>query len=211
MTDEWDRLASTKRWRSLVTFIREWVGPFDSRHGMSNAQLQLMLSQHSFAIPSAVREWYQLSAKWDSHGQNVWIPARELSVVDDTLPLLTDRDGTSTWGIMAQDLQAADPPVVTLEPFGETMSPSFTLFVLEMVVNSVIFDWGKDDPVELSSSSGLTCFASTPFGDFMADGPLESASVVAFAYPSNGPILCRSRSDAGNSLVRKLQKTPRTI
>jgi hypothetical protein len=165
MTDEWDRLASTKRWRSLVTFIREWVGPFDSRHGMSNAQLQLVLSQHSFASPSTVREWYQLSANWDSHGQNVWIPAQALSVVDDTLPLLTDRDGTSTWGIMAQDLQATDPPVVTLEPFG----------------------------------------------DFMADGPLESASVVAFAYPSNGPILCRSRSDAGNALVRKLQKTPRTL
>ncbi|WP_345322615.1 hypothetical protein [Novipirellula rosea] len=209
MTDEWDRLANTERWRPLVAFIRNWVGSFDSRCGMSEAELHLILSRHSFAIPSAVCEWYQLSSKWDSHGQNLWIPAQELSVVNDALLLLTDEDGISNWGVMSQDLRIDDPPVVPLEPLGETMSLSFSMFVLEMVVNDVIFDNNKDDPAELSATSGLSCFASTPVGDFMADGPLESASVIAFAYPSNGPILSRSRSEAGNSLIRNLQGAPK--
>jgi len=88
------------------------------------------------------------------------------------------------------------------------MAPSFSMFVSEMVVNDVIFDYETSEPIELTGTTGLEKLdriALAPFGVFYADGPLKTASVVIFAYPSNGPVLGKSRTSSGNALLQKLQ------
>ena len=79
MTPTWNDLANGERWRGVVSFIRNWVGPFDSGHGIAPKDLDLLLRAKPLNLPAAVREWYLLAANWTQHGLNVWIRPRELA------------------------------------------------------------------------------------------------------------------------------------
>ena len=43
MTSTWNDLANSPRWRGVVWFIRNWVGPFGSDQGMAADQLDAIL------------------------------------------------------------------------------------------------------------------------------------------------------------------------
>src|SRR5262249_61073093 len=41
VTSTWNDLASSARWRGVVSFIRNWVAPFDSEEGMATDELDV--------------------------------------------------------------------------------------------------------------------------------------------------------------------------
>src|SRR5215467_5205796 len=78
----WSNLASSRRWRGVVSFIRDWVGPFNSAHGMAPEELDEVLRAKSLSLQTALREWYLLAAGWSQGGLNVLIMPRELAPRD---------------------------------------------------------------------------------------------------------------------------------
>ncbi len=51
----------------------------------------------------------------------------------------------------------------------------------------------------------LACLVSARCGAFYAESALESATVVTFAYPGNGPAFGKSRTSAGDALLQRLR------
>jgi len=205
----WSDLATDRRWRGVVTFIRDWVGSFDPACGMSAEELDEVLLRESLALPAAVREWYLLAARWSQGGLNVWISPQKLAAEDGMVEVLTDTQGANRWGVRAADHDIEDPPVYDLDANPAKIDfPSFTSLVAAMIVNDVIFGSDTDEPVELNpgvARAGLTCFVSTRHGDFYADGVLDAAAVVMFAYPGNGPAYGKTRTHAGHTLLQRFQ------
>ena len=189
MASRWNELAGSSRWRGVVSFIRNWVGAFGPDQGMLPRELDAILRAKTLNLPVAVCEWYLLAANWTPKGMNVWIHPRELMAYDGRVDVLHDKDGVNEWSIRIADLQQEDPPVVADDKIA---SPSFSKFVAAMIINDVLFDYETEEPVELKRAAacveGMRIVASC-FGDFVADGPLESAAVMLFAYPRNGPLL----------------------
>lgn len=208
MTPIWDNLATNVRWRGVVCFIRNWVGPFDSEQGMAPEVLDETLSKKRLSLSVAVREWYLLSAKWKQGGMNEWISPQALEACDEFVLILTNTDGINHWGVRVADLDVEDPPVFSLEASpNEKDFPAFSHFVAAMIVNDVIFDYTTEEPVELNPGfvrANLACFVTARCGDFFADAPLEKATVVAFVYPGNGPAYGKSRTPAGQALLQRL-------
>ena len=211
-TPTWSDLATGRRWRGVASFIRGWVGPFDSSCGMSAEELDQLLLRKSLALPAAVREWYLLAARW-SQGQgalNVWIGPQELAAEDGMVEVLTDTIGNNNWGVRAADHDIEDPPVYDLDTNPTQIDfPSFTSLVAAMIVNDVIFGSDTDEPKELNpgvARAGLTCFVSNRRGDFYADAVLDAAAVVMFAYPGNGPAYGKARTPAGHTLLQRFQR-----
>ena len=208
MTSTWSDLASSPRWDGVVSFIRNWVGPFNCDQGMAPAELDVILRAKSLDLPLAVREWYLLAANWNQGRLNVWIHPRALTACDGMISILTDTEGWHHWGVRVADLEVEDPPVVSLEGgANEIKFPSFSKLVAAMTVNDVIFDYETEAPVELHHDAvpaNLTCLVTTSCGDYFADAPLRSATVVMFAYPGNGQVFGKSRTAEGRLLLQRL-------
>jgi hypothetical protein len=205
----WSDLATGPRWHGVASFIRDWVGPFDSACGVSAEELDEILLRESLFLPAAVREWCLLAARWSQNGMNVWIRPQKLVARDGMVAILTDTQGANWWGFRAVDHDIEDPPVYDLDADPTQVDfPSFTSLVAAMIVNDVIFGSGTDKPVKLNPDAArgdLTCFVSTPRGDFYADAVLDAATVVMFAYPGNGPAYGKARTHAGHTLLHRSQ------
>jgi hypothetical protein len=210
MYPTWSELAKSPRWRDVVCFIRDWVGPFDFDHGMALKELDEILLAKRLNLPAAVREWYRLAANWDQEGLNAWIPPQDLTASDGAVWILTDSAGVNHWGIRVADLGAEDPPVFSLVAHEIDFS-NFSSFVPAMIVNDVIFNYETEAeaPVELNPGAAreaLACLISSAgCGDFYADAPLESATVVMFTYPENGSAFGRARTPTGHALLERLR------
>src|SRR5262249_53145081 len=140
----WNDLASSRRWRGVVSFIRDWVGPFNSAHGMAPEELDEALRAKSPSLPTAVREWYLLAAGWSQGGLNVWLRPHELTAAEGMICILTDTQGINEWGIRAAEPDVEDPPVSLLQKTPEIDFPSFASFVAGMIINDVIFASATD-------------------------------------------------------------------
>jgi hypothetical protein len=209
MTSIWNDLASSERWRGVVSFIRNWVGPFDAYHGMAADELDMILRGKHLQLPPVVREWYLLAAKRDKGGL-VWIRPDELTLCDGMIWILTDREGINHWGVGIADVEIEDPPVVSYEgnPPNAVDFPTFLSFVTAMIANDVLFDYETEEPVELNphaACEGMTCIVSARCGDLFADSSLESATIIMFAYPENGPVFGKSRTPAGRARLEGLR------
>jgi hypothetical protein len=210
MMPTWNDLTSGPRWRGVVGFIRNWVGPLDAAHGMLPAEFAEALQSVPLDLPAAVREWCLLAGNWRQGGANVWIRPHALTIRDGAVCVFTDTQGTVRWGIRVADLQIEDPHIISLDGDpNEIDFPTFTSFVAAMIVNDVIFfDDETGGSVELNPASvhiELTCLLSARCGAYYADAALESANVVAFAYPGNGPAFGKARVSAGSALLERLR------
>jgi hypothetical protein len=209
MTSTWNDLSNSERWRGVVSFIRSWVGPFNSEMGMPSKELDATLSANRLSLPTSVREWYLLAANWKQVGLNVWIRPHELTAYDGVVWILTDTHGVTHWGVRVVDLSKEDPPVVTMEKNNEVVSPNFSEFVAFMTVNDVVFDYAVEEPIELNHDATRTDMMrpiSACFGDLYADNNLESAAVVMFAYPNDGPVYGKARTSEGRRFLQGLAK-----
>ncbi len=207
MVAPWNKLATSGRWHGVVSFIQNWVGPFGPDQGMPPEKLDAILRAKSLDLPAAVCEWYLLAANWHQGGVNVWIPPRDLVADDGIVDVLHDKHGVSEWGVRVEDLKYEDPPIVTNN---EIASPTFSNFVAAMIVNDLLFfDDESGEPLELKPGTlpleGMHNVASCG-GDFMADGPLESATIVMYAYSHNGPLFGKSRTHEGRTVLSRLRK-----
>ena len=210
MASAWNDLANGPRWRGVVSFIRNWVGPIDSNEGLPVDQLDAILHRKRLTLPTAIREWYLLAAKWSQRGLNVWIRPVELTASEGIVWLLTDTEGINSWGVRVADLELDDPPVVSREKNNDIVSRSFSEFVAAMIVNDLLFDYRTEEPIELKRDSvgaEEMRYVASCCGDFFTDGPLESASVVMFAYPENGPVYGKSRTPEGRDMLQRSRKT----
>jgi hypothetical protein len=211
MTSTWLDLANSSRWRGVVSFIRNWIAPFDSAQGMPVDKLDEVLREKGLTLPAAVREWYLLAAHWDQGGLNVWNRPAELAISEGVVWILTDREGINHWGVRITDIDIEDPPVVSYEadPPGGIDFPDFRRFVAAMIANDFIFDYETEEPVDLNRDAaieGMTCFVSTRCGsEFLIDAPLESATIVMFAYPKGGPVSGKSRTAEGRARLEELR------
>ena len=210
MTSTWNDLANSPRWRGVVGFIRNWVGPFDSDQGMAADQLDVILREKALILPAAVREWYLLAAHWTQGGLNVWNRPDEIAASEGVVWILTDREGINHWGVRVTDLNMEAPPVVSYEgdPPNGLDFPDFSKFVAAMIVNDFLFDYETEEPVELdrdAACEGMTCLVSARCGHYLIDAPLESATIVMFAYPKRGPVCGKSRTTEGRARLQELR------
>lgn len=212
MTSTWNELASRQRWRSIVSFIRNWVGPFDAGQGMSMGDLDAKLRTKGLNLPVAVREWYLLGGNWNHpEAPTVWIRPEHLEAWDGVFCILTDDPGVTHWGVRITDFSMEDPPVVSVGKNDEVISPTFSDFVATVIVNDVIFDYETEAPVELNREStwaNHVRLVSQFCGGVYADRNLESATIVVFVYPGGGPVFGKSRTPAGRTLLESLQTGP---
>lgn len=212
MTPTWNDLANSARWRGVVSFVRHWVGAFDPVQGMAAEELDSILRAKLLIVPAAVREWYMLAANWSQGGLNVWKRPQGIAICDGIIWVLTDTEGINQWGVRVADFDMEDPPVVSDVTNNEIVARSFSEFVAAMIVNDVLFDHSTEEPIELNPESAcaepMRLFSSC-CGDFFADGVLESATVVMFAYKGNGPVFGKSRTTAGSALLQRLRRRQR--
>ncbi len=209
MMPTWNDVATGARWHGVVSLVHNWVGPLSSDQGIAPDRLDVILRAKRLNLPAAVREWYQLTANWEQAGLNVWIRPEELSECSDFVGILTDTEEINLWGIRVGDFGIEDPPVVSDQAHCDAAFPSFSAFVGAMIANDVIFDYESEAPMELDPSSvrsDLVCLVASSCGDFLADAPFESATVLVFAYPENGPAFGISRTPSGRELLRRLQR-----
>lgn len=210
MSSTWDELANSARWRGVVAFIRQWIGPFDSVFGIAAADLDVALHAKGLNLPTALREWYLLAGRWSQEGSSVWIRPHEMTVYDGIIPVMTDDHGINHWGVRIADCSLEDPPVFRDEPEPAVIDfPSFTAFVPGMILNDVIFGYESESPVELDPEAvrvNLTRLVSAQCGGYYTDGALESASVIAFAYPLYDEAYGKARTGAGRAVLEELRK-----
>jgi hypothetical protein len=210
MTSTWNDLAISPRWRGVVGFIRNWIGPFDSDQGMAANELDVILREKALTLPAVVREWYLLAAHWDQGGLNVWKRPDEIAVSEEVVWILTDRQGINHWGVRISDLDIEDPPVVSYEgdPPNGLDFPNFSRFVAAMIVNDFIFDYETEGPIELNRDAAteeMASLVSARCGQFLMDAPLESATIVVFLYPKNGPVCAKARTPTGRARLERLR------
>lgn len=209
MSSDWQILANSSRWRGIVEFIRNWVGPFDCDAGMSESTLDASLNAVGLSLPSAMREWYLLAGNLQQVGLNVWIHPDSLAVHDGVIEVLTDPYGITSWRVSCRRLHVDDPPVDSDDEIDEGAFSCFTDFVAAMTVNDAIFgDPMVDDTVELNPRDArrtLARLVASRVGDFYADAPLESASVVMFDYLGDGPTVGKARNATGRQLLDRLR------
>jgi hypothetical protein len=166
----WNDLATGVRWRGVVSFIRNWVGPFSSELGMAPDELDAILRGKRIDLPQAVREWYLLGVNWDQGGLNVWIRPEALEPYGGMIGILTDHDGVNLWGIRLPDLCVDDPPVASgVGERSEIAFPSFSKFVAAMIMNDVLCATETAGMAvtlnRQSACAALMCFAPSRFGD----------------------------------------------
>ena len=177
---------------------------------MAPESLDAILHTKGLCLPAAVREWYILASRFEQDGLGVWIRARSLEACEGSIMVLTDTEGITEWGIRIADSGIEDPAVFSLDANLDGVEfPSFSGFVAAMIINDVLFGTGAHgDPVELDYEMvqhALTCLVASNCGDFFIDTPLESAEVVAFAYPGGGPVKGKARCPAGRALLERLR------
>jgi hypothetical protein len=151
----------------------------------------------------------------DETAEAAGIRPQALTVHDAMIELLTDEDGINSRGIRIADFGVEDPPVVFLdENPDQIVFPIFSGFVAAMIINDVLFfEEAGAEPIALdrdAARAALTCLVPSRVGDFFANAPLESATVVMFAYPGNGPALGKSRTPAGRNLLQRLRSEGNT-
>ncbi|HZZ76883.1 MAG TPA: hypothetical protein VFE62_00095 [Gemmataceae bacterium] len=212
MTSEWRELATSGRWRGVVSFIGNWLVPLKAEDGMAGPELDAILAAKSLYLPPAVREWYVLAANWETPSVAVWSSPDELEVDDDVTWILTDTEGITRHGIRSADLALDDPPVISREQNHAIVCETFSTFVGVMTANDVIFDYRTEEPIELahdavSFDSMRLIWPNFSCGDLFADGPLELASVLVFRYPNKGPIYAKARTSAVKSLLQGMRLT----
>jgi hypothetical protein len=96
-----------------------------------------------------------------------------------------------------------------MEKNNEVVSPSFSEFVALMIVNDVVFDYAVEAPIELNldaTRADKMRPVSACFGDLYADNNLESATVVMFAYPNDGPVYGKARTPEGRRFLQRFAK-----
>jgi hypothetical protein len=156
-----------------------------------------------------MREWYLLAGNWQPGGLNVWGAPDSLEVVDQTIEVLTDPYGVTSWRVRCGRLRLDDPPVECDDEFDGAAFSCFTDFVAAMAVNDALFgDPTIDDPVESNpreARRSLVRAVASRVGDFYADAPLESAAVVMFDHLGDGPTVGRARTASGRQLLDRLR------
>lgn len=207
MTTAWQELADSPRWRALVAFVRQWVGPFDATSGMAPERLDAVLQTRRLELPAPIREWYLLAGAWSQGGLCLWIRPSELVVQGGRLTVLTDVEGITAWQVRAADFRHPDPPVFSADDQEQADYAAFTEFVVAMVANDFLFG-ADEEPAELNAGkarAALQPIVSARYGDVLADGPLASAEVIAYAYADNGPVDGKARTAAGQQLLARLR------
>lgn len=198
-------IAASQRWRGVVGFIENWIGPFDDSSGMDPEELNSVLHSKGISLSEAIQEWCILSANWNQCGINVWIPPSRLEENEGIITVLSDREGISNWHVAGIDMHKVDPPVFS---WGEPAFPSFSEFVAAMVVNDFLFandETGEPTELAMEARSELAALGTGQLGlDFFTNGPLESATVVAFAYPDK--VLAKARTPAGTAWLARQRK-----
>lgn len=209
MNSTWEDLANSARWRGIVSFIRNWIGPFDSNQGIAPEELDAILRSNSITLPAVVREWYLLATKWNHDGESRWLPPEELMAHEQKMWISFDVHGVSRWGIRISDLGTNDPPVFSDEDTKHLIFSSFSQFVAAMIMNDKLYSDVAEDAVELNPDkvlTALTCVVQSTVGNFYADAPLDRATVIAFSYPRNGPAHGKSRTPDGHALLDQLRR-----
>jgi hypothetical protein len=159
-------------------------------------------------LPPAVREWCLLAARFDQDSLTTWIEPEEFAMHEGTMTVLRDRYFTMFWYIRELDFGCEDPPVFCSE--GPTLPnfAHFSEFVTAMVLNGVLCPEERTESIDLSrerARAKLNCLIASSNGELLADGSLETATVIAFAYPADGPVLAASRTQAGRTLIESLR------
>jgi hypothetical protein len=198
-------IAESRRWRGIVGFIQNWIGPFGNSQGMEPAELNAILQARGLSLSEAIQEWCILAANWNQGGINVWIPPSRLVENEGSITVLSDTEGITYWQVACADMHEDDPPVLN----GRYPAfPRFSECVAAMVINDYLFAHDEtDEPIQLrkEACSALSTLGSSQMGlDFYTDGPLESATVVAFAYPDQ--VLAKARTPAGAAWLERLRK-----
>ncbi|WP_293869024.1 hypothetical protein [uncultured Alsobacter sp.] len=179
---------------------------------MSADALEAVLRSKGLPLSAAIQEWYLLAGRWNQRGIPHWIAPELLAVDEGVITVLADVHGVESWVVRCEDQGLDDPPVFAAFETSEVAFPSFSQFVAAMIVNEVLVeaasegtmvDIGHDAWARVRAS--LTPIVSSSCGEFLADAPLESATVVIFKYPGDGPTMCRSRTPEGQRWLERLR------
>lgn len=140
------RLADRQdRWSLLKDFVAEWHTPLQEGDGYSATELDEAERRLGFALPPALREWYQLAGQRDELFANDpygFSCPQELSIEKDdheVLWLFVETQADVSWGIRQQDLSQDDPPVY-VEGIADTeglrlSNETFSEFILQVIVH----------------------------------------------------------------------------
>jgi hypothetical protein len=141
---------------------------------------------------------------------NVWLRPEELKAAGGMLGILTDTEGINLWGFRIEEIHIDDPPVVSINDNPHEIAfPRFSTFVAAMIVNDVLVDDRIESPTELDSHfrrGDFTRLVASNCGEFFSDTPIETAAVVIFAYPGDGPVMGKSRMPAGRQILERLRR-----
>lgn len=109
-------------WRFLTGFAADWRAPLRPGDGNDAAELDKAEQRLGLRLPAALREACMLFGRRDDlcRNQDRLLPPDELDVRAGALIYQEGNQGAVHWGILAEDLDADDPPVVARPDLRET-------------------------------------------------------------------------------------------
>lgn len=110
------------RWDLMRGFFARWYGALEVADGCGREEVDAAEARLGFAIPVALREWYELAGKRESVWcvQDRWLRPGELHVESGHLILGVENQGVVIWGIPLGAVNDADSAVFVTDPANGT-------------------------------------------------------------------------------------------
>jgi hypothetical protein len=101
-------------WPHYKELVAQVYQPLSSGDGFSDDEVASAEQRLGFRLPRLLREFYLLAGRRRdiNHAHNQLVHPNDLRVDDENLVFYVENQAACVWGVAAEDLDAADPPVV---------------------------------------------------------------------------------------------------
>ncbi len=109
-------------WPYYQELVAQLYQPLSSGDGFSDDEVTSAEQRLGFRLPGLLREFYLLAGKRTdlNHAQDQLVHPNDLQIEDEKLVFYVENQAVCIWGVPAEDLDVADPPVVR----GDSMAGS---------------------------------------------------------------------------------------
>lgn len=103
----------TEFWPHYQELVAQLYKPLSSGDGFSDDEVTSAEQRLGFRLPRLLREFYLLAGRRRdlNHAHNQLVHPDDLRIEDENLVFYVENQGACIWGVVAEDLDVADPPV----------------------------------------------------------------------------------------------------
>lgn len=191
-------LLATERWSWLGPFLHTWhADPLDASHGASPTQLAQAEQRIGRALPSVVREWFELVSHrlMDVQDSPCTVATTYADDDDDAVAVWLENQGVWELRVDADNVATLDDPEFEFAP-----TPAVVALQAMVISDTIVGAWSGSNIGPLGPLSGQVR------GGFIEDVSIDLVDACRQRYPSLGipgtPFMIASPRGDGATLLR---------